>query len=90
MNKRLMFLRRVIASTIKEKLKEIGFNVNLLQTFETADETILRRIDGSKIEALEEAVRNTDKAYYRLLGTGVITFTLGMCWIALIINIRGF
>ena len=46
MNKRLMFLRRVIASTIKEKLKEIGFNVKLLQTFETADETILRRIDG--------------------------------------------
>ena len=27
----------------------------------------------SKIEALEEAVRNTDKAYYRLFGTGVIT-----------------
>ena len=44
----------------------------------------------NKIEALEEAVRNTDKAYYRLLGTGVITYTLGMCWIALIINIRGF
>lgn len=44
----------------------------------------------SKIEALEEAVRNTDKAYYRLLGAGMITFTLGMCWIALIINIRGF
>ena len=41
-------------------------------------------------EELEEAVRNTDKAYYRLLGTGVITFTLGMCWIALLINIRGF
>ena len=46
MNKRLMFLRSVIESTIKEKLKEIGFNVKLLQTFETADETILRRIDG--------------------------------------------
>lgn len=46
MNKRLMFLRRVIASTIKEKLKEIGFNVKLLQTFETNDEIVLRRIDG--------------------------------------------
>ena len=45
---------------------------------------------NSKIEELEEAVRNTDKAYYRLFGTGVITFALGMCWIALIINIRGF
>ena len=49
MNKRLMFLRRVITSTIKEKLKEIGFNVKLLQTFETADETILRRIDGKVV-----------------------------------------
>lgn len=44
----------------------------------------------SKIAALEEAARNTDKAYYKLCGAGVITFTLGMCWIALIINIRGF
>lgn len=49
MNKRLMFLRRVIASTIKEKLKEIGFNVKLLQTFETNDEIVLRRIDGKVV-----------------------------------------
>ena len=46
MNKRLMFLRRVIASTIKEKLKEIGFNSDMVQTFETNDEIVLRRIDG--------------------------------------------
>ena len=46
MNKRLMFLRHVIASTIKQKLKEIGFNTKLLQTFETNDEIVLRRIDG--------------------------------------------
>lgn len=44
----------------------------------------------SKFAALEEAVRNTDKAYYKLWGAGVITFALGMCWISLIINIRGF
>lgn len=49
MNKRLMFLRRVIASTIKQKLKEIGFNTNLLQTFETNDEIVLRRIDGKVV-----------------------------------------
>lgn len=49
MNKRLMFLRRVLASTLKQKLKEIGFNVNLLQTFETADEIIFRRIDGKVV-----------------------------------------
>jgi hypothetical protein len=44
-----MFLRRVLASTLKQKLKEIGFNVNLLQTFETADEIIFRRIDGKVV-----------------------------------------
>lgn len=49
MNKRLMFIRRVIASTIKHKLKEIGFNMNLLQTFETNDEIVLRRIDGKVV-----------------------------------------
>ena len=49
MNKRLMFLRRVIASTLKQKLKEIGFNVNLLQTFETNEEIIFRRLDGKVV-----------------------------------------
>ena len=49
MNKRLMFLRRVIASTLKEKLKEIGFNPEMVQTFETNDEIVLRRIDGKVV-----------------------------------------
>ena len=49
MNKRLMFLRRVIASTLKEKLKEIGFNSDMVQTFETNDEIVLRRIDGKVV-----------------------------------------
>lgn len=44
----------------------------------------------SKFVALEEAVRNTDKAYYKLWGAGVVTFALGMVWCALIINVRGF
>jgi len=44
----------------------------------------------SKIAELEQACRNTDTAFYRLCGAGVITFALGMAWIALIINIRGF
>jgi len=46
MNKRLMFLRRVIASTLKEKLNSIGFNSKLVQVFETNDGIIFRRIDG--------------------------------------------
>ena len=49
MNKRLMFLRRIIASTLKEKLKEIGFNSDMVQTFETNDEIVLRRIDGKVV-----------------------------------------
>lgn len=44
----------------------------------------------SKFVALEQAVRNTDKAYYKLWGAGVTTFALGMAWISLIISIRGF
>jgi hypothetical protein len=43
-----------------------------------------------KFIALEQACRNTDKAYFKLWGAGVVTFALGMCWISLIINIRGF
>lgn len=47
-----MFLRRVIASTLKQKLKDIGFNVNLMQTFETEEEIIFRRIDGKVIHVV--------------------------------------